>query len=165
MFEPLKELFGHHAEKLNDTLQQLRAAVISNTEAQLERTQSARKSIPLGKKEVGEIRNDSGYGWRVKWVSATTAAEFFLGVNNDESFMLGLKAREGKEVEWYIPAGGILFAVNTSEAEGFANIEVDVLVTTPVEGFTGPSGESTDTTRVEPVPSGTPLDDVHVHVP
>lgn len=162
MFEPLKELFGHHAEKLNDTLQQLRAAVISNTEAQLEETQSARKSVPLGKKAQGEIRNDTGYGWRVKWVAATVATEFFVGVNSDEAFMLGLKAREGKEVSWYVPAGGILFCNNTGEETGFAHIEVDVLVTTPREGFTGPSGEGTDTTRVESVPSGTPLDDVHV---
>lgn len=161
MFEPLKDLLGHHSEKLNHTLQELRSAVISNTEAQLERTQSSRKSVPLSKKGTGEIRNDSGYGWRVKWVSATVASEFFLGVHNDESFMLGLKAREGKEVEWYIPAGGILFVVGTGEEEGFGNIEVDVLVTTPVEGFTGASGEGTDTTRVESVPSGTPLDDPH----
>lgn len=159
MFEPLKDMFGHHAEKLNDTLQQLRAAVISNTEAQLERTQSARKSVPLAKKQHAEIRNDSGYGWRVKWVSATVATEFFIGVNSDEAFLLSLKAREGKDVEWYIPAGGILFANNTGEEEGFANVEVDVLITTPGEGFTGASGEQTDTTRVEPISSGSPLDE------
>lgn len=159
MFEPLEKLLRPHAQKLNDTLERLRSAVISNTEAQLERTQSARKSIPLSKKQHGEIRNDSGYGWRVKWVSATVATEFFIGVNSDEAFLLALKAREGKEVEWYIPAGGILFTNNTGEEEGFANIEVDVLVTTPQQGFTGPSGEATDTTRVEPIPSATPLDE------
>lgn len=160
MFEPLERLLRPHAEKLNNTLQQLRSAVISNTEAQLERTQSARKSIALGKKQQGEIRNDSAYGWRVKWVSVTVPTEFFISVNTDENFLLSLKSREGKDVEWYIPPGGILFTNNTTEEEGYANIEIDMLVTTAVGiGHTGASGEGTDTTRVASIPSGTPLDD------
>jgi putative component of toxin-antitoxin plasmid stabilization module len=159
MFEPLKALLEKHGDKLNHTLTELRDAVIGNTEAQLERTQSARKSAPVKKEGVAEIRNDSGYGWRVKWVAATQKTEFFIGTNSDDSFMLTLAKREGKEVGWYIPAGGIIFAVNVGgEGDGYANLEIDVLMTTPVRGFTGSSDEHIEVQRPEPVPSGSPLD-------
>jgi hypothetical protein len=159
MFEPLKHLLGEHSDRLASELGRLRDTVRQNTEAQIERTQSARKSVPVGKETTAELRNDSGYGWRLKWIAATAETDLFIGVNSDEAFMLRLKAREGKEMDWYLPPGGIVFVKNLSGEAGFANFEIDVLETTPVEGFTGTSEEHIDVPRHEPVPSGSPLDE------
>lgn len=159
MFEPLKHLLGEHSDRLSSELGQLRDTVRENTEAQRERNQSARKSISVEKKGVGEIRNDSGFGWRVKWLASTVEVDIMVGVNADEAFQLRLKARDSKEVDWYLPPGGILFVNGLSEENGFTNIEIDVLEISAMEGFTGNSAEHVDMLRREPVPSGTPLDD------
>lgn len=162
--EPLRELLGHHGERLQDHLSGIRssmAAVASNTEAQLVRNQFARKSVATAATKTEQLRNDSAYGWLIKWAASTAKVQVFIGTDTDESFMLELLGHGAEKVDWYVPVGGVVFVKNTEAAEGKAgntNFEVEVLVSDAAEGYTGPTDERIEVERREPVPSGTPLD-------
>lgn len=162
--EPLKTLLSHHGDQLQDKLSGMRyslAAIASNTEAQLARNQYARKSQPVAQGKTQELRNDSAYGWLIKWVSATAKLRIFIGTSTDESFVIELAVHDSERVDWYVPVGGVVYVTNIEAAEGlngFANFEVEVLMSHAAEGHTGDSGESIEVERREPVPSGTPLD-------
>lgn len=166
--EPLRQLLSHHGDQLQDKLSGMRtslAAISSNTEAQLIRNQFARKSIPVGKKSTQPLRNDSAYGWLIKWVATSTSTiRIYVGTERDESFLCELvPATPGaghERVEWYLPVGGVVYVKNASEADTYANFEIEVLESEAAEGYTGDSGERIEVQRREPVPSGTPLDTV-----
>ena len=161
MFEPLKELLNKHGENLGEMLASIRmgiVAIASNTEAQLARNQFARKSVELAKKGTGQLRNDTAYGWILKWAASTTKVRIFIGNQAGESFLLELVAHGSERVEWYVPVGGVVFVENQDEEIGYTNFECEIMVSEAAEGFTGDSEERIEMERREPVPSGTPLD-------
>lgn len=166
--EPLKTLLSHHGDRLQDKLSGMGtslAAIRSNTEAQLVRNQFARKSLPVAKKTTGQLRNDSAYGWVVKWVaSSAVTVRIYVGTDREESFLCELvPATPGcghERVEWYVPVGGVVFIKNETETDTYVNFETEVMVSEAAEGYTGDSGEMIEVERREPVPSGTPLDTV-----
>lgn len=137
-------------------------AIVGNTEAQLAREQWVHKSVEVAAGKSAELRNDSAYGWLIRGVSATAASEVFIGTSNDENFMVALAARTREEVMLYVPPGSILHVTNTEEgeeaADGFVNFQMEVMETVTADSYTGTSQERSERTRVEPVPSGTPLD-------
>lgn len=163
--EPMKQLLGHHGERLQEHLSGIRtsmAAIASNTEAQLTRNQYARKSLPVGEESTQQLRNDSAYGWVIKWVASSDAdVSIYIGTETDESFVCGLEPpgpNASERVDWYVPVGGVVFVKNATEADTYVNFEVEVMVSEAAEGYTGPSDERIEVARREPVPSGTPLD-------
>lgn len=165
MFEPLKDILNLHGENLRELLSHIRghlAAIVSNTEAQLTRNQFARKSVETLKKASGvasgQLRNDSAYGWIIKWVASTTKVRVYIGNQTGESFLLELVAHGGEAVEWYVPVGGVIFVENLDEEIGYTNFQCEVMVSESAEGYTGTSEERIEQERREPVPSGTPLD-------
>lgn len=167
MFGPLAEKLGKHGDKLNDRMMEIRdrlGEIAGNTEAQLKRSQWTRRSVPVTVGKQGELRNTSACGWVIKRVAATAGVEIFLGTATDESFVCALTARTSEEVNWYIPEGGIIFVKNTEEGEegldGFANFEIELLISGARKGSTGKSEEHIDVPRRPgQVPSGDPLDD------
>lgn len=165
MFEPLKEILNRHGDTFSNHLASIRAGIVAiagNTEAALTRNQFARKSVQLPKESTGQLRNDTAYGWLIKWVATSTSkVNIYIGTEGDESFFATLDpATPGaghERVEWYVPVGGVIF-VKTEGEETYVNFEVEVLVSEAAKGHTGPSDEHISVMRREPVPSGTPLD-------
>lgn len=160
--EPLKHILEKHGDTLAGHLAGIRssvAAVASNTQAQLVRNQFARKSIPIKAAKTETLRNDSAYGWIIKWVASSVKVRVFIGTETDDSFFLELPTHGAERVDWYVPVGGVVFVKNIEEAtDGFTNFEVEVLVSEAAEGHTGPNDEAIEVERREPVPSGSPLD-------
>jgi hypothetical protein len=163
-------LLNKHGEAFTGHLASIRSsvgAVADNTAAALARNQFARKSVEVAPEEVGQLRNDSAYGWQLKWVATSaTGVRIYVGTENEESFMAALDPTTGptdghERIEWYLPTGGVVFIKNEdNEDVTYVNFEVVVLVTDAIEGHTGHSGEAIETRRREPIPSGSPLPDV-----
>lgn len=165
MFEPLKDILNHHGENFGNLLASIRAGIVSiasNTEAQLVRNQFARKSVELAKKGTGQIRNDSAYGWLIKWAASTTKVRIFIGNEAGESFLLELPAHGAEPTHWYVPVGGVIFVQNQDEEIGYTNLQCEVMVSDAVEGHSGDSEERIEVERREPVPSGSPQDTVTI---
>jgi hypothetical protein len=171
MFEPLQGILNKHGDSFTRHLADISTrlgAVVANTRAQLEINQRQRKSVFLpgatGEEEsekVGKatLRNDSAYGWLVKWVANYDGrATIYIGSESGDGFMLDLDGRLSEEVNWYVPVNGVIFLENPSDVESYVNFEIEVLETEPVEAHTGPSNEHIERARREPTPSGTPLD-------
>lgn len=162
MFEPFKDILDRHGHNFAQHLAAIKAGIgviASNTQAQLVRNQFSRKSTPVAAKETAQLRNDSAYGWLIKWAASTVNVQIFIGNSQDESFLLELEENDSERVEWYVPVGGVVFITNLAEAtDGFTNFEVEVLVAEAAQGHTGGNDEHVEIERREPVPSGTPLD-------
>lgn len=155
-------IWGDKFELRMQQIEQSLARVAGNTEAQLARNQWVSKSIEVPAGKRAELRNDSAYGWLIRGVAATAGSEIFIGTNNDENFVGALTARSREEVLWYVPVGSIVHVTNTEEGEeakdGFVNLQIEVLETEAMKAYTGRNSEHIDVPRIEPVPSGTPLD-------
>lgn len=165
--EPLRTLLSHHGDQLQDKMGVMRdtlAGIRANTEAQLAVNQRQRKSVRVpakagGKNGEGTLRNDSAYGWMVKWVavSGEGEAQLFIGTNTADGFMLKLAAQGAERVDWYVPVNGVIFIVNGTEKDCSTNLEVEVLETTAAQGFTGDSGEAIEVKRREQQPPTMPF--------
>jgi hypothetical protein len=161
VFEPLQALLNKHGDTFASHLSGIREsaiAIASNTEAQLTRNQSTRKSVPVAKGEAAQLRNDGAYGWKIKWVASTVKVRVFIGTETDDSFMLALEADGSERVDWYLPLNGIIFITTESEEGGFVNCEVEVLMTEAAEAHTGPSDERIEVERRVSEPDPQPLD-------
>ena len=162
MFEPLQAILNKHGDTIAGNLAGINRGVESvanNTQAQLVRNTRIRQSVPVKSKKVGQLRNNSAYGWIICW-AATDVVEmyYYIAVESAEGFMLRLK-ETGEKVDWYLPPNGVIFVENTSAVDdGFANFEIELLTTDAGEAYTGPNDEHIERSRREPVPSGTPLD-------
>lgn len=165
IFEGLMQnlhIWGDKLETRMCAIEDKLTSIVGNTEAQLAREQWVHKSIGVTAGKDAELRNESAYGWLVRGVSATVASEVFIGTSNDENFMAALAARTREEVMLYVPPGSIIHVTNTEEGEGakdgFVNFQMEVLERKTADAYTGTSQERMDRSRVEPVPSGSPLD-------
>lgn len=163
LLEPLTEIFKSKADQLNDRLCEIRdnlTRVVSNTEAQLARNSWVFRSVEFAEKTEAQLRNNEAYGWLVRDISVTTECEVFLNVPNGSGFLGKLKAGERDNVHWYVPVGSILVIKGLGAAAGFANINIESLVTSADQGRTGRSEEHVSLpTREPPIPSGHPLDE------
>jgi hypothetical protein len=160
LLEPMVEIFKSKAEQLNDRLCEIRdnlTSVVSNTEAQLARNTWVFKPIEFAEKAEAQLRNNEAYGWLIRDIAVTVECEVFLNAPNGAGFLAKLKA--GENVHWYVPVGSILIVKGVGAAAGFANVNIESLVTSASQGRTGRSEEHISIPRLEPTPSGNPLDE------
>lgn len=163
LLEPLTEIFKAKADQLNTRLCEIRdnlTSVVSNTEAQLARNTWVFKSVGTEKEGEKQLRNNEAYAWLIRDISTTTGCEVFLNEPNGAGFLGKFAAGERDNVHWYVPVGSILIVKNLAKESGFANLNIESLVTSASQGRTGRSEEHVSLPTREPtIPSGHPLDE------
>ena len=159
--EPILELLRIHGDRFHDRLCEIRdslTGIAQNTEAQIARNQWVNKSVEAAEKSTEQLRNNEAYGWLVRDIAATVECEVFLNTETGDGFVCKLKAGERENVHWYVPPGSVIFVKNLAAATGFANMQVEALVTNTRSAHTGKSEEHVDTPQREPtMPSGHPV--------
>src|SRR6478752_397301 len=155
--EPFLDMLRIHGDKFHDRLCEIRdslGSIAQNTEAQVARNQWVRKSVEVAKESTEQLRNNEAYGWLIRDVAVTSECEIFVNSPMGQGFACKLKAGERDNVRWYVPPGSIVFVKNLAAAVGFANLNIESLVTGTRDAATGKSEEHIDLPRLEPVPSG-----------
>lgn len=195
LLEPLTEIFKSKADQLNDRLCEIRdnlTLVVGNTEAQLAQTQRNNKKIfadpttwetpelfnPKIPVALGTLRNETGYGWIVKFVANPYNWASVRLFYSEYSFTgyIGIFPAQPTRLDFYVPPGGILIAeflqwgkfTEEEEDEGkepnrrsaVVNLHIEELIKQPAQGRTGRSEEHVTLPQREPViPSPHPLDE------
>ena len=163
MFEGLVPALHVHGDRLHDAFERTidyLSRIAENTSAEYNRNTWIRLSVPIKKEEVSEVRNTSGYGWNVKYISAKASKTLWYADGTvDSGFLEELGKGEGEKVDWYVPPGSVLL-IESPEAASTANLQVEQFATEPKRvAHTGKSDEAVDMpNRVIPIPSGHPLD-------
>lgn len=172
--EPALQQLDSHVTTLDsrfERMENLLTRMVENQTAEVERDQWKYKSVYLTQKitlageekSQGELRNDTGSGWFVEWVSSfTVPVTFYRDALGVSGFLYEITAGSapGTRVKWYVPPGGIIYTIAAKEmSQECVNFYYREFAQTPARASTGNSGERIESPdRLIPIPSGHPLD-------
>lgn len=175
MFEPLQDLFHHHAERLHTQFEDIAARLgrlIENTDSELwnERFVTRKGLGETGETTTADVKLEAAAGsaWRVFNVTVTSGEEGLCAVyvgaiepGNLVDIFNPAQIAVHTTARYYVPRGASLifhFYEQPKKQVCTVNVQAEQLLMDPDEGSTGTSGEHIQRARREPVPSGSPLD-------